>query len=67
MNKQTLLIISICLGTAIFVSVLFYAIAIMKSGYEISDIYIGTVWTFVLALIISSPVLIPFIKDRFRS
>ncbi len=50
-----------CLLVSTAVTLFFYLLALEK-GYSKADIMIGSIWTFVLATIISSPVIIPIIR-----
>ncbi len=64
MNER-LAYIGSCLGVAVIVTLLFYFLA-LERGYSQTDIIIGSIWTFVLAMIISSPVIIPVIRKKLR-
>jgi hypothetical protein len=44
---------------------IFYFLA-LERGYSRMDIIIGSIWTFVLAMIISSPIIIPVIRKRLK-
>lgn len=55
-----------CLLTSISVALLFYSVSLRSGSYSSADIYLGSIWVFVLSLIISSPVLIPIIRKRLR-
>ncbi|MEM2237813.1 MAG: hypothetical protein QXR26_07115 [Candidatus Caldarchaeum sp.] len=51
-----------CLLLAGFIATLFAVGALRTGKYSQTDIYLGTVWVFVLSLIISSPLLIPMLR-----
>lgn len=53
-----------CLLASSVVTFLFYTVASTRTQYSATDIYLGSVWTFVLSMIISSPVLIPVVRKR---
>ncbi len=58
---------AICTITALTVALAFYLTAtlvVQEPSYTLQDIYLGTVWTFILALIISAPIIIPKLKKR---
>lgn len=54
-----------CLAVSSVVTLSFYLLALDR-GYSQTDIIIGSIWTFVLAMIISSPVIIPVIRKKLR-
>ncbi len=55
-----------CFAVSCAVTLVFYLLALEK-GSSRMDIIIGSIWTFVLALIISSPLIIPVIRKKMRS
>jgi hypothetical protein len=64
MNERLALVGS-CLAVSVIVTLFFYFLA-LGQGYSRMDIIIGSIWTFVLATIISSPVIIPVIRKRLK-
>ncbi len=64
MNERLALVGS-CLAVSIIVTLFFYLLA-LESGYNQTDIIIGSIWTFVLAMIISSPIIIPFVRKKLN-
>ena len=55
-----------CLLASSIVTLLFYVAASASEQYTPTDLYLGSIWTFVLATIISSPLLIPVVRKRMR-
>ncbi|MCX9073971.1 MAG: hypothetical protein OIN88_04845 [Candidatus Methanoperedens sp.] len=64
MNERLALVGS-CLAVSVTVTLFFYFLA-LGQGYSQMDIIIGSIWTFVLATIISSPIIIPVIRNRLK-
>ncbi len=54
-----------CFAVSAIVTLFFYFLA-LEGGYSQTDIIIGSIWTFVLAMIISSPVIIPVIRKKLK-
>ncbi len=54
-----------CLAVSAIVTLFFYFLA-LEGGYSQMDIMIGSIWTFVLATIISSPVIIPIVRKKLK-
>ncbi len=54
-----------CLAASAIVTLFFYFLA-LEGGYSRMDMIIGSIWTFVLATIISSPVIIPIVRKKLR-
>ncbi len=44
-------------AAALAMTIIFYAAALIKGGYSVSDITLGAVWVFTLSVIISASVL----------
>lgn len=53
-----------CLLAASGITLLFYMAASTRTQYSATDLYLGSIWTFVLSMIISSPVLIPLVRKQ---
>ncbi len=64
MNERVAYIGS-CFAVSIIVTLFFYILA-LEGDYSRMDIIIGSIWTFVLATIISSPVIIPIVRKKLR-
>jgi hypothetical protein len=54
-----------CLAASSIVTLFFYILASGK-GYGQTDIIVGSIWTFVLTMIISSPVIIPIMRKKIK-
>lgn len=64
-NSRTANAIARRLTVSSLVTLFFFLLAIEK-GYGWMDVIVGSIWTFVLATIISSPILIPVIRKKLR-
>ncbi|MBI2184033.1 MAG: hypothetical protein HYU39_03635 [Thaumarchaeota archaeon] len=53
-----------CLLASSAATLIFYLATSANPQYSPTDIYLGSVWTFVLSTIISSPLLIPRIRRK---
>ncbi len=62
---ERFVLVGSCLAASIIVTLFFYFLA-LERGYSQMDIIIGSIWTFVLATIISSPIIIPIIRKKLR-
>lgn len=60
--KVRIVLAGSCLLASSVIALLFYAIASTATYYSATDLYLGLIWTFVLSMIISSPVLIPRLR-----
>ncbi len=58
---------AIYLGIASLVALAFFVGASVLGRHTPTAIYGGTAWVFLLTLIVSMPLVIPFVKARLRS
>lgn len=54
-----------CMVVSTIAALLFYFL-VLGQGYSKTDTIIGSIWTFVLAMILSSPIIIPIIRKKLR-
>jgi hypothetical protein len=65
--KNRLIQFGSCITASMIITVAFYLGALELGNYTVADIYLGAIWTFVLSMIISSPIIIPLIRKRISN